>query len=180
MTQACIDFARSEEQEESLPDVYVLECTYDVFDPAAYDRMTGGPLFQGKTVEGGSWKVSSNSIDYLMTYAEGLRMTWATDKHNSPDKPYAVGQWELRRNGLPLFLLGQTGTWAAVGEDYMDPWEEEATSDTQLMVIPDENTPPDMDEVHTATYDMSFLWPRAAEHLPDADTERDLGSVSRE
>ena len=124
---------------------YVMECTYDIHDPKAFDQYAGSHAFEGKNVAGGSWLVYSDSLDYLMTYAETLALKWALDRQESHrnNQPFAVGRWELRRLGLPILALEASGTWRAVGDDYMDPWPEEHVSDTQLANLPNENTPPD-------------------------------------
>lgn len=166
MTQGCVDFALGEAKCEDTiapPATYVLEISYDVFDPKAFDQFAGGVVFEGKSVDAGSWKVRSNNLDYLMTYAEVLALTWKSDRLLSPGERYVQGVFEIRRQGMPLLLLNNY-RWAAIGDDYMDPWEEEATSETQMMVIPDETHPADMD-VNTDVYDAPFFsYPAGSPH----------------
>ncbi len=139
MTQGCVEFAKSQDE---VPDTepghhtYVLEITYDIFDPKAFDQFCGGPALQGKSVDSGSWRMGSNGLEYLMDYAESLNLTWRADRLCNPGERFVTGSFQIRREGLPLLAL-EGGRWAAVGDDYLDPWQEEATSDTEMCLIPD-------------------------------------------
>lgn len=140
MTQGCVEFAKSEAEwalgdpvAKTSKSTYALEIAFDVFDPKAFDQFYGQEPTEGKTVDGGTWVVKADNLDYLMSYAEGLNLTWRADRLCRPDERYVTGRFEIRREGLPLLVL-EHGKWSTVGDDYLDPWQEEATSETQLMV----------------------------------------------
>lgn len=138
MTMKCLEFVNSEAREcptSQPPALYRLEISWDVWDPKAFDQFYMGPKQEGKTVQSGTWTISSDSLDYLMDYAETAAALWSVDKESNPSEPYLIGRFDIRRNGTPLLALSDN-KWGAIGDDYLDPWVEHV-SQTQLACLPD-------------------------------------------